>query len=513
MSRAASGHIERLPSGSFRVDVYAGTDSLTGKRVRFRRSVKTEQQARIELGKLIEQATSGRRPDSAVIVAELLDQYMTVAELDVSTRESYEGYIRRTILPALGSVELRKVRGPVLDTLYARLRRCGDVSCTGRSFVEHSRFPVLTVSSGGRRPAWEQVAETIREAVGSGRLTAGEQIPSVRELGAQYGLRTSTLQHALRELADEGLVSVRQGRRAVVAGAPEAMSRRGGRAGTVPGHDCMRVGCRPHQCRPMAPKTIRNIHSILSGAFAAAVRWEWIDRNPAESAKLPKAGYRPPTSPTPEAVAKVIAAARETDPVLGVYLWLASVTGARRGELCGLQWADLDLDAGVVHIAWSYLVRDGQKLRKDTKTHQDRHLAIDPVTCSVLRDHRDGVAAALAAVGVELTPAAYVFSNDPAGTTAWNPDWGTHKVAEIAAATGVRLNIKALRHYTASQLLAGGIDLRNTAARLGHGSGGATTLRHYADPVSEVDRRAAAYLAQLTAPVVAAEPARTVSKH
>jgi hypothetical protein len=42
-------------------------------------------------------------------------------------------------------------------------------------------------------------------------------------------------------------------------------------------------------------------------------------------------------------------------------------------------------------------------------------------------------------------------------------------------------------------------DLRNTAARLGHGSGGATTLRHYADPVSEVDRRAAAYLAQLTA--------------
>ena len=49
------------------------------------------------------------------------------------------------------------------------------------------------------------------------------------------------------------------------------------------------------------------------------------------------------------------------------------------------------------------------------------------------------------------------------------------------------LNIKALRHYTASQLLAGGIDLRNTAARLGHGGGGATTLRHYADPVSEVD--------------------------
>lgn len=42
------------------------------------------------------------------------------------------------------------------------------------------------------------------------------------------------------------------------------------------------------------------------------------------------------------------------------------------------------------------------------------------------------------------------------------------------------------------------IDVTPTAARLGHG-GGATTLWHYADPVSEVDRRAAAYLAQLTA--------------
>ena len=60
--------------------------------------------------------------------------------------------------------------------------------------------------------------------------------------------------------------------------------------------------------------------------------------------------------------------------------------------------------------------------------------------------------------------------------------------------------------YTASQLLAGGIDLRNTAARLGHG-GGATTLRHYADPVSEVDRRAAAYLAQLTAPTAGGDNA------
>jgi hypothetical protein len=99
MSRGASGHLERLPSGSFRVHVYAGIDPLTGRELRHRRTVKTAQQAQILLGKLLEQAAEGRQPETGVTVAELLRQYMTVAELDRSTRQTYEGYIRRTILP------------------------------------------------------------------------------------------------------------------------------------------------------------------------------------------------------------------------------------------------------------------------------------------------------------------------------------------------------------------------------------------------------------------------------
>ena len=112
MGRAASGHVEQLPSGSFRVEVHAGTDPLTGRRLRFRQAVKTGKQAQIVLGRLLEQATAGQQPDSGVTVAELLARHMEVAELDVSTKETYEGYIRRTILPALGSMDLRKLRGP-----------------------------------------------------------------------------------------------------------------------------------------------------------------------------------------------------------------------------------------------------------------------------------------------------------------------------------------------------------------------------------------------------------------
>jgi hypothetical protein len=360
MAHTASGHLERLPSGSYRVHVYAGTDPLTGRELRHRQTVKTEEQARIVLGRLLERASAGQPPEAGVTVAELLARYMEVGEFDVSTRRTYEGYIRRTILPALGCMELRKVRGPILDTFYARLRRCADVTCTGRPFVKHSAFPVLAARSGTRCPGWQQITGAIREAAGSGRLAPGEQIPSARELASRNGLPVAAVRRALAGLAAEGVIVARRGRRAVVsgevAGAPPG---RGPAAGTD--HDCARAGCQAHRCRPMAATTIRQVHSILSGAFATAVRWEWIERNPAAAARLPRPRPRPPSSPKPDTVATVIAAARTLGmELLALYLWLAAVTGApgramraavgrprprrrdraRRVQLPGPRWAE-----------------------------------------------------------------------------------------------------------------------------------------------------------------------------
>jgi integrase len=498
MAKGPAGHIERLPSGSWRVKVYAGTDPLTGREIRLRRTCKTERAAQIELGKLLEQADAGRQPETDVTVAQLMDRYAEVADWDLSTRKANEVYIRRVIKPALGHLQVRKIRGPLLDLLYAQLRRCSDPACTGKRFTEHRNVPILALDPASRRPAWRQVADTIRDAITSGMLAPGDPLPSVREMSVLQDVPVATLQHALVGLADEKLVVVRQGRTAIIAGKAE-VDRRSAWATRGRDHDCKRAGCQPHVCKPMTAKTIRNIHSILSGAFATAKRWEWIAWNPAESAKPSAVTRRPVPATAPEDVAKVIAEGRKTNPVLALYLWLVAITGARRGELCALQVGDIDLEKGIIHIAFNYVVVGGRRVRKDTKTHQDRYLAIDPVTCAMIREHLEAIRAELGGLGLKLPEDAYVFSNDPMGASPWNPDWATHKASDLAAAAGVKLNIKGLRHYTASQLLAARFDLRNTAARLGHGSGGATTLRHYADPVSEVDRRAATYLAELTA--------------
>ena len=158
------------------------------------------QAAQIELGTLLEQVTAGRQSESGATVAQLLDQYVQVAEWDVSTRAGFDGYIRRTIKPALRNMQVRKVRGLVLDMFYARLKKCGDRACNGRPFTEHRNVPMLKADPADRLP----------------------------ELCALQDPRMSTIQYAFSVLADEGVLVVRQERTAVVVGDPPG---RGGRAG------------------------------------------------------------------------------------------------------------------------------------------------------------------------------------------------------------------------------------------------------------------------------------------
>jgi integrase len=480
--------------------VYAGVDPLTRRPIYLKATARTEKQAQVELGKLLGKACDGRRPESDATVARLLEEYAQIAGWDLSTRESNLGYIRRTIKPALGSLQVRKIRGPLLDNLYARLMRCGNLACTGKPFTEHRNVPDLTPDPADPRLEWQQAADRVRAAIHSGQLAPGDALPSVPDLARLQGLKPGTVRHALIALARDGLVEIRQGTTAMIIGEPGPGDKPGGQP-TRPraSHDCRLSGCKPHACKPMAKSTIRNIHAILSGAFDAAQRWEWIDRNPADSAKPPTVTQKKRPATAPAEVVKVIGQAHATGQRdVALFIWLAAITGARRGELCALQIGDIDLDNGVVHIAFSYIVKAGRKLRKDTKTHQDRYIAIDPVTCALIQETLDEVTAALAEVGAIIPASAYLFSNDPAHARPWNPEWVSRRVADLARAAGVSLNIKTIRHYTASQMLAEGFDLGNTAARLGHSGGGATTLKHYADPVSEVDRRAAVRLAQLT---------------
>ena len=183
------------------------------------------------------------------------------------------------------------MNGEILDKLYVRLMRCRDLSCTGSPFTEHRHMPVLTTDQADPRPAWKQVAATLTEAVASGVLLPGDEMPSITEASALQGIGTGVIRHALETLIADGLIVARRNQTTVVAGEPPARPH-GARRRPGPGHDCRRAGCRAHVCRPMKPSAIHGIHGILSGAFATAQRWEWMDRNSAEAARPPAVNTR-----------------------------------------------------------------------------------------------------------------------------------------------------------------------------------------------------------------------------
>ncbi len=216
----SKGYIQPLPSGSFRVSVYAGIDPLTQEQIRLRATAKDERLAQIELGRLLKEAAEGRTPETGATMAKLLDEYAPIAYWDISTLQTNEGFILRTIKPALGHLEVRKVRGPILDKLYTRLRRCSDLSCTGRPFTEHRAVPALAVDRDDCRPAWRQVSDALADAIRSGYLIPGDELPSITELGALQGIGTGVIRHAMKVLADDGLIIVQHGRSSIVAGKP-----------------------------------------------------------------------------------------------------------------------------------------------------------------------------------------------------------------------------------------------------------------------------------------------------
>ena len=94
-------------------------------------------------------------------------------------------------------------------------------------------------------------------------------------------------------------------------------------------------------------------------------------------------------------------------------------------------------------------------------------------------------------LGVSPRDDAFLFSYRPLHERACDPSGVSHRYGRMCAEIGIDSHLHALRHYSATELLTAGVDLRTVAGRLGHGGGGATTLRVYAAWVGEADRRVA----------------------
>lgn len=221
---------------------------------------------------------------------------------------------------------------------------------------------------------------------------------------------------------------------------------------------------------PLAPATVRQAHAVLRRALDRAVKWEWIDRNPAVHAEPPPLGRRRNTTPGTETLLAVLAAAEATDADLADLVVLAC-SGARRGEVCGLQWGDVDLEAGLATIRRSAVDIADTVIVKAPKTEgSERTIPLPGFVVERLKARRVRAAEEALACGVGLDPGAFVLSDDPAGVAPLHPNRASDRFRRLVRRLGIPIRLHDLRHATNTLALAAGCAPNDVADYHGHAS-------------------------------------------
>jgi integrase len=252
--------------------------------------------------------------------------------------------------------------------------------------------------------------------------------------------------------------------------------------------------------RELSPSSVRHVHAVLRGALGQAVRWGWIPTNPAASASPPKVPRREINPPAIADARALLAAADEHDVDFGALLRVLTATGARRGEVCGLRWSDVDAGSRTLSIRRSVASVSGGTIVKDTKTYAARRIALDTDTLAVLATHHQRMQRRALLCRVELDPDGFVFTTTADGSQLLHPDTITGTFSRLCRTAGLSsVRLHDLRHLHTTQLLAAGVPVRTVSGRLGHANA-ATTLNVYAHFLEASDRDAADVIGGLLQP-------------
>lgn len=237
-----------------------------------------------------------------------------------------------------------------------------------------------------------------------------------------------------------------------------------------------------------AHATAVKLYNILNGVFEMAFLDDSIPMNPMLKVKRPaprkgeQVQEEGEKALTAQELAHVLSCAAQEPLKWRAYINLAADTGARRGELCGLWWSDIDWSAGTVTIRRNlqYTAQAGV-FETSPKNGKARSVDIGPETLSMLKQlQREQAATCISK---------YVFTQD-GETVPMHPQSPTRYFKKFGKKYGIpNFHPHLLRHSSASVAITNGADVVSVSERLGH-SDTAVTLRMYAHANEESIRRA-----------------------
>ena len=230
------------------------------------------------------------------------------------------------------------------------------------------------------------------------------------------------------------------------------------------------------QPKGLSPKTVRNLHQVISSALKLAVQQKLIPSNPAEGCSLPRLEHREMKTLTADQLDAFFREAKASGVFELYYLELA--TGLRRGELLGLHWEDVDLERQTITVRRQVVRINGVVTEAPLKTKNSyRTLSIGADAVEILRQQKGKVGGT------------YVFPSPTGGPIF--PDSVLHMLHRVLKRAGLpKVRFHDLRHTFATLALQNGVDIKTVSGMLGHYSAG-FTLDTYAHVTTIAQRQAA----------------------
>ncbi|MGN1059452.1 MAG: tyrosine-type recombinase/integrase [Clostridia bacterium] len=244
----------------------------------------------------------------------------------------------------------------------------------------------------------------------------------------------------------------------------------------------------------LSPKTISHYHKLISAILEKAVKWQILMYNPCRRVEAPKVPKKE-TKYLDDMQAIRLVECLEGEPLQYQAIIITLLySGMHRGELCGLEWDDIDFKNCLIDINKSSLYLSDRGIYDDTpKTEESKRvIKVPQYAIDILNRHRNEQLLQMLKLGDKWIKSGKVFTQwngkaiHPDTITGWFGDFlKRHDLPHIS--------IHSLRHTNATLLIAGGADLRTVSKRLGHADM-TTTANIYTHAIKSADERAAQVL-------------------
>jgi integrase len=232
-------------------------------------------------------------------------------------------------------------------------------------------------------------------------------------------------------------------------------------------------------------------HRLLRTMLQYAVKWQFLNTNPASQVDPPKVKRKQTNVYDEKQVQTLLEAVEQEDLKYKMIIILAVSTGMRQGELLGLEWKHIDLDNSTIHVCQTsqYLAGKGIITKSPKNETSIRSVSVPGSIITLLRQYKVEQNKDRLRIGDKWQETDRLFTTwdgrpmHPTTVSSWYPEFlRKHNLPKI--------RFHDLRHTAATLLISQNVHMKTISSRLGH-SNIQTTMDIYGHALKSADQAAA----------------------